>query len=286
MEMQAKLADRCCDKAPSVAARILEQHDEESAVAFLDARKPPLIAKILKESLPMTGARYLAAISPSLAGDVVRQMAFEDTARLLRHLDPVSLERVLGALGDDAPSFRKVLGYPSGTAGALMNPHVVVLPGDITISEAIRRVRTLNEENFYFPYVVDRDQRLIGILTVRGIMRNSPRRLVADVMQRNVVKVDAYGTGRELSMISSSVSSQSVPVTDVHGVLLGVLRPEAVTQLIAEVNALDLPQGYDTTIGSTLGGVFLDAMLRLTSVIMLAGAHPVEKQVAKGARHG
>ena len=286
MDIHARLADHCCDKIPAVAARILEQQEDQASIAFLAARTPARIADILRTLLPLNGARYMGLLPPSLVRDVLAELVFEDAVALLRHLHADSRERIFAGLSSaDADSFRKVLKFPAGTAGAAMTPHVVVLPGDITLAEAIRKVRTLDDDDSYFPYVVDREQRLVGLITVRGIMRNSPRRRVADVMQGGVVSVDAYSTGRELARRYAAAPSQSLPVTDAAGVLLGVLRPAAVSRLIDEVAAIDAEEADDGALDATLGGVLLDTMLHITSMIMLGGVHPKVKPDSRGDLH-
>jgi predicted transcriptional regulator len=104
---------------------------------------------------------------------------------------------------------------------------VFVLPEDVTVADAMRRVRRSARTAFFYPYVVDRNQRLVGILTARELMLASPRRRLAEIMHRQVVRLSALATSREVKQIGGRRAFPSVPVVDEDDVLIGVIDQQA-----------------------------------------------------------
>lgn len=108
-----------------------------------------------------------------------------------------------------------------------MNPFALVLREDTTIADAMKRVRSLGREAFYFPYIVDQAQRLVGILTVRDLMMAGPKQRLMEVMRCDVVRVPTEATFEEIDRIPGCRAYQSLPVVDGEGVLVGVLPQDS-----------------------------------------------------------
>jgi magnesium transporter len=217
---------------PADAARVFERHPAGEVVSFLEGADSPVVASALENTLPVLASEYLVLLTPSRATEALQILPTDVALKLLRHLGEEARGTILGALpGEHRKAYESLLSYPEGTAGAMMNPFAFVLPEDLTVGEALRRVREAGRERFYFPYVVDRQQKLVGLLTVRALMLANPDDPLAKIMHREVVHLPATATSSHLERIPGWRAFQSLPVVDEAGVLIGAIPNDRLTLL-------------------------------------------------------
>jgi magnesium transporter len=227
----------------AVAAKYLEDHPEEAAavlerVSFSDA------AALFSELNPRLAAQLLARLSASLAVDCLRSMHTEQVATVLAEM-PVELaarllrlaseevrERWIGALpAETGEVLRRKLRYPPGTAGALADPLVLALPGDLTVAEAQKQLRRSAERAYYYIYVVDRDHRLVGALDIRELMLAQGKDTLTEVMHRDPVKVPAASDLATIMAHPGWRDLDALPVVDTGGVFFGIVRHRTLRQI-------------------------------------------------------
>ena len=143
-----------------------------------------------------------------------------------------NVTQVLALLDDESEQeIRRLLEYPSDTAGGLMTTEIAALPIGLTAGEAIERVRQLHEEyeDLSYVYVVDDDSKLRGVIYFRDLVFARPGASLDEVMVPDPVAVEAM-TDRELvSELVQRYRLFGIPVTDENGVYRIVdLRPGTV----------------------------------------------------------
>jgi len=234
MKTHRMLSRKYLESHPAEAALTLERYRPGTVADLLRDMAPDALAGVLGACLPVWAAEYLTRLGTDLASRALEKLDAQTAAGILRHLSRDRLQEVLNALPENAANaYRRLLSYPEGTVGALMDPFVFVLPEDITIAEAMKRVRRQEQAVFYFPYVVDREQKLVGIITVRNLMTAGPQERLAEVMHREVMQLRADATGQQLSRLAGWRAYQTLPVVEESGKLLGVIDSDALRQLEA-----------------------------------------------------
>ena len=86
---------------------------------------------------------------------------------------------------------RRKLKYPPGTAGAIADPLVLALPEDQTVAEAQKNLHRSAARAYYYVYVVDREQRLVGALDLRELLLSQAKKTLSDVMRRELLRLPA-----------------------------------------------------------------------------------------------
>jgi Mg/Co/Ni transporter MgtE len=177
-----------------------------------------------------------------------------------------------------ARALRGLLEFPENTAGAMMDPQVLALPEDLTAREALIRVREAAADTGYNLYVVDRQQRLAGVLNLRELFLARPRSPLSDLMIRDPLSVPASTGAAALLGHPGWKRVHSLPVVDEQGAYLGTIRYRTLRALEQELLA---PRAHDADAAKALGellaagaGGFLDA---------LAGT---AARASKGTDHG
>ena len=141
-------------------------------------------------------------------------MTGEAAADLLYELDDDVTESVLAMLDDESEQeLRRLLEYPSDTAGGLMTTEIAALPLGLTAGEAIERIRQLHEqyEDFSYVYVVDDDQKLRGVIFFRDLVFARPGASLDEVMIPDPVSVEAMTDRRRLPNWHRGIASSESP---------------------------------------------------------------------------
>jgi magnesium transporter len=236
MLIEERLARAFLETHPSRAARALEQMPAARAAAVLRAIAPPLAATVAGVMTPPQAARLLLALEPGIAATIVAQMATHQGAELLRALDEPQRERLLAAMpADSREPLARVLPYPADTAGAVMDPSIFRLPDDVIVADARARLRHAARDLLYYLYIVDREQRLVGVLDIPELLLAPGRDPVSACMHRDVDHVAAWMSVALVQEHPGWQRYHALPVVDEEQRLLGAIRYQTLRRIEREL---------------------------------------------------
>jgi magnesium transporter len=220
---------------------------------FLDAEErvegfrllPPGEAESLFFSL---STREQLELLRSLAGPErqlwLRQLPPDDAADLLQ-LAPEDEREALLRLLDD-PTRREVsalLAYAEDEAGGLMSPRYVRLRPDMSVDEAIsylRRAARERVETIYYIYVLDADQRLLGVCSFRDLFAATPGKTVRDAMRSDFVSVPEDMDQEQVANVIAENDLMAVPVLDSDGRIKGIVTVDDIVDVVREEATEDI----------------------------------------------
>jgi magnesium transporter len=175
--------------------------------------------------------------------DIVDKMSPDDRARLFDELPALVVQRLLQQL---SPAEREatalLLGYKEGTAGRIMTTEYLSVKEDLTVSQAIARVRVLASatEIIYYLYVTDRERRLTGTLSFRDLVIAQPEQRLGEIMTRDVVFVHTDTDQEEVAQIIQRYDLLAVPVVDTEQRLVGVVTVDDVLDVLEQETTEDI----------------------------------------------
>ena len=241
MDLAKLLTGAFLREHPEEAVRIMERYRPGEVIGVLDTLTTPELSLVFANVLPAAGAAYLELLDPMRASAALDPLPGDTVLRLLRPMKPAGLTRLLDTFPEDRrETFLRLLAFPGGTAGSVMDPFTTMLTDDLTVDEALHRVRNADVGSNFYPYVVDRGHRLVGRLTVSALMLADPGQKLGEVVHADVVRIPAMAAiGGDLKF-SGSRTYQSLPVVDDDGVLVGVVTPDRLTQEQTGASGLDL----------------------------------------------
>lgn len=241
MGLERRLAVELASNHPDEAAAALEALSPEEAAAFV-ARLPADLARgVLRRTTAHSAGAMLSKLEAERAGALVASLPPDVAAGYLRHVPEEIREGVLATLEDrHAEPMRVLLRFREGTAGALMDPAVLALPVDLTASEAIGRVRESARHARYNLYVVDRDDRLVGVLNMRELMLAKPRARMDAIMRRDVIRIASETETGAVVEHPGWQEVHALPVVDADGTYLGAIRYRTLRRLEKEHEATEL----------------------------------------------
>lgn len=213
----------------------------ERDVGLLDLLEGDAAASLLQG----LGANEAAAIVSSLSSEGIREALLliprERAAAILAALSPDERERALESLPSKvAQGIRDVYDYPEGTAGALMDARITPFSVDLTVYEALERMRTFKEKEFDAIYLMDAAGRLVGAVPLAEIVTALPNTTLGDLKRGPRVTVPAHATREDIVEAVGDSIIAALPVVDADGRLVGVLRHSALTGAAAEVATVGL----------------------------------------------
>ncbi len=227
----------------------------ERAQDFFGALEPPEQVDLL-QALPEGERRtWLRALAPDDAADVIQR------------LDPEAREAWLALL--DAPSLREVralLAYGEDAAGGLMNPRFVRVRPELPIDEALsylRRQAREQVETVYYAYVLDAEQRLVGVVSMRQLFQATPDKVVREVMRTELVRVREDTDREEVGRLFARYGLAAIPVVDAQGRMKGIVTVDDIVSVVQEEATEDIQKvGGMEALGAPYLEVGLPAMLR------------------------
>ncbi len=240
---------------PADVAEILAALEEEEAAELL--RRLYLrraAAAPLGEMDPEEAAKILAELNRDEAVKILSHMDPDDAVDLLAELPPETVQDILSRLEvRQAQELRELLVYPPDTAGGLMSTEVVALPPDMTVQQAIDYLRRVAEEveTVYYAYVVDKERRLVGVLSLRELVLARPDAPIHSLMQTEFVYLPVDMDVEEVARMFDKYNYMALPVLDKRGRLLGIVTVDDVLDVIREETTEDvlrlggIPAGED-----------------------------------------
>lgn len=255
MTLEQKLALAFLEEHPSEAAQALERMPVDGCAAIVRS-VPAAAAAALAEMLPSAVADCVARLSPGEAADALDHLPLDRAIGVLRRLPPEHTNHVVAALPAARQDLvQRVLKYPEGTAGALMDPIVAELPADLSVAEARVRLRRGSAGLLHYLFVVDRSRVLVGMLEISDLLRASGRASIDSLMRDGVDSLPAWMPAAAVRTHPGWQSAHVLPVVDEAGRLVGSIRWETLRRLEREAETRQDPRGAAATVGA-LGELF------------------------------
>jgi magnesium transporter len=238
MSLEEKLARELVRRHPERASVALEALDPESAARQLEAAPAHEAARVLRRMSPIFAAGVLEHTEVDRITQLVDELPLDVAARLVRRLPADRVDAVLDRLGSAlARSLRSLLRFREGSAGAFMDPDVLALPDNLLARDALVRVRESAENARYNVYVVDSEQRLVGVVNLRELLLARPGARLADFMTRNPDRLDARADRSVVVTHPGWRGVHSLPVVDEQDCYLGAVRYRTLRALEEELFA-------------------------------------------------
>ena len=151
------------------------------------------------------------------ASDILEEMPPDEVADILTELPQEQAERLLSLMQQqEAQDVKELLAYEEDTAGGLMTTEYVAVRESLTAQECIEELRRLepNAESIYYVFVVDEEEHLHGVLSLRDLIIAQPSTPIASIMIRDVITVRLDDGVKEVAAVLSKYNLLAVPVVD------------------------------------------------------------------------
>ena len=168
---------------------------------------------------------------------LLEEMPPDDRVDLLQELDDETVNDLLPLIAKaERHDIRQLLSYEEDTAGSEMTTEYAWLPEEITVSEAITRLRQQapDSETIYYIYVVDKERRLVGVVSLRDLILARPDALIQDIMHRDPVAVKVTDDREHVAQELAKYNFIAIPVVDERYRLVGIVTYDDAMDVVIE----------------------------------------------------
>lgn len=189
-------------------------------------------AEILRMLSPGDRRSWIRLLEPDDVADLIQETAAEEHEELLNLLDTTTRNEV-----------NALLLYAEDVAGGLMNPRFARLRQEMTVGEAISYLQRQSREQaelISYAYVIDAEQRLVGMVSFRDLCAAESTNKVQDVMVTQVITVSDQMDQEEIGRLFREHNLMAVPVVDDNGRMKGIVTIDDIVYVVEEEATEDI----------------------------------------------
>ena len=243
-EDKYKVRDALENYRPEDLADAIQRSDLEIGLAILRKLDAETAAYVLVELPEETSRSIIAELPDTTVAHYLDILPMDDALGLRDSLSPERFEALLHVIPDqDAQEIRRLLSYPEDSAGQFMTEDFVEVAPTDTMSDVLDLIRNTNDEEFEtvnYIYVLSEDRHLLGLLTLKRVIRAQPNSLTRDVMVEDVITVPATMPEEEVARTLARYGFSALPVLDARGRMLGIVTADDAQQILEEAQTEDV----------------------------------------------
>lgn len=229
--------------APVDIGELLGELETEEVINILKYMPEDITGEILTHLDPDLAHEIISAFGDDKGSAVLDSMYVDDVVDIIGELEPMEQEQILDMMEDeDAEEVRELMDYPEGSAGSIMTTEFVAMNENTTTEEAIEILRASapSAETVYYIYVVNDDDVLVGVLSLRELIITPPNWTVGHIMHSHIKSVGDYMDQEEVASLVSRYDIMAVPVVNDDFHIVGIVTVDDILDVIEEETTEDV----------------------------------------------
>jgi Mg/Co/Ni transporter MgtE len=220
---------------PADIANLIESlnfHESSKLVESLGNEKA---AEVLEEVEPKYKDTLLERFNPKNLASIVEEMPADEAADIIQNLSDHKRMQVFRRLGvRKAKMLHRLTSYKEDVAGGLMNTDFMAVHKDMTVHEAIKKVRINSEQHasIYHIFAVDEENHLEGIVSIRTLLLAEKRGKISDMMTSVYHTVRVSTSGEDVARIMTKYNLLSIAVIDHNKVIRGIITVDDILRFL------------------------------------------------------
>lgn len=182
------------------------------------------------------------ALTDSELEEVMEEMYLDDAVDVVEELPANVVKRLLMVTDEDMrKQINALLKYPEDSAGSVMTVEYIAFQKDMTVEEAIMKIRQvgLNRETIYTCYVTDK-RKLIGVVSLRELLTTGDNHTLEEIMETNMLYVHTHDDQEEAVNIINKYGLIALPVVDKEMRIVGIVTVDDAMDILQEETTEDI----------------------------------------------
>jgi magnesium transporter len=222
---------------PVEIARLAEAFSYQQGAEIVESLDDETAAETLEEMAAERQAQIIGDMDEERAADILEHMSPDEAADVLGDLPEEKAEDLLNRMDDDEQSdVAELLPYEDDTAGGLMTTEFVTLPRDLTVGEALARLREMAEtpNMIYYLYVVEHEQswKLFGVIALRNLILADSSAPLEQVMRTELQVAHPDDSADDVAQKIAEYNLLALPVLDEAGDILGIVTVDDAIEIL------------------------------------------------------
>ncbi len=218
-------------------ARFIEALPQDRATLAFRTLPKDVEMEVFAELSPETQQHIIGGITDKEIAGIIDELWVDDAVDMLEEMPATLVKRVLR---NSSPETRRLINqflrYPEDSAGSIMTAEFTDLKKNMTVEDAIKRIRRTGEdrETIYTCYVVDATRHLEGVVTVKDLLLAHDSEIVGELMETDIISVKTGDSQEATAMLMAKYDFISLPVVDGENRLVGIVTVDDALDVIQE----------------------------------------------------
>jgi magnesium transporter len=234
----AELKELVGDLHPNDFSEIAEELSPEQIIEiFWLIKDREKIAEYISELSTELQSSLLNAMSKKQASEILEEMDTDEAVDFLTEIAPKESRELLDLMPkEEAEEIEELMKYEENTSGSIMNNEFVTLPEQLTTEQAIEHIREMSPEAemIYYVYVLDKRERLIGVLSLRDLIVADAKKRVSEIMEEDVISVLDTEDREVAARMISDYDFLAIPVINKKGMMVGIITVDDIIDVLEE----------------------------------------------------
>ena len=240
----ATLRDILATMNPSDVAGVFSNLEEKQIPLMFRLLPKEQAAETFVEMEPDAQELLIRGFSDNELKEVLDELYVDDAADIVEEMPANVVKRILKAADPEMrKSINQILRYPDYSAGSIMTTEYVSLRPNMTVEEAILRIRRqgVDKETIYTCYVTGKDRKLIGLVTVKDLLlAEDDETKIEDIMLTNVISVTTQDDQEEVALMFGKYNFLALPVVDKENRMVGIVTFDDAMDVIEDETTEDM----------------------------------------------
>jgi magnesium transporter len=220
---------------PADLAEIISEASQRERTALFGSLDVETAAEALHELEPKVQADIIDDMSKEKASDILEQMPPDEAADVLGDLPEDKAKELIDLMEkEEAKDVQELLEHEEDTAGGLMTTEYLAFPPNMSVEDAIRalRLEARDVETIYYLYILDENERLVGVVTLKDLILASPDARIQDIMRTPVKTLSIETERNDVAEFISKYNLLAAPVVDGNNVMQGIVTVDDVLDFL------------------------------------------------------
>lgn len=227
---------------PVDIAELMEEVDDKKILLLFRLLDKDNAAETFTEMSGNSRELLINALTDSELKEVMDEMYLDDTVDILEEMPANVVKRLLLITDEETrKQINTLLKYPEDSAGSIMNVDYIAFQKDMTVEEAILKIRQvgINKETIYTCYVTEK-RKLIGSVSVKDLLTSGDGRLIEEIMETNIQSVNTHDDQEIAAGIINKYGLIAIPVVDNEMRMVGIVTVDDAMEVIEEETTEDI----------------------------------------------
>lgn len=223
-------------------AKSMEELDDKSLVVVFRLLTKDTSAEVFSYLDKESQQRIIELITDDEIKEIIENLFLDDTVDIIEELPSNIVGKIISNTSlEKRKLINQFLKYKEDSAGAIMTIEFIDFKEGMTIKEAIDYTRRtgVNKESLDNCFIIDRERRLKGIISLKDLILSDENMLVSDVMETNIVSVKTFEDQERVAALFKTYDLLSMPVVDIENRLVGIITVDDIVDIIEQENTED-----------------------------------------------
>ncbi len=233
--------DKLARLHPVEIAQLAEALSPIHRTEIVESLDDEIAADTLEEMSTENQARILEEMDEERAADILEEMSPDDAVDVLGEMDEEKAQELFDLMeGEEKADVAELLPFDKDTAGGLMTTEFVAFPKNLTVAQAIARLREMAETPamIYYLYVVEEENswKLAGLISLRNLILADPTLPLSEVMREQFQAAHPSNSAEDVAQTIAEYNLLALPVIDDEGDIAGIVTVDDAMEILLPKN--------------------------------------------------